>query len=332
MSNTFSATNSLKGIAISAVLINHYLNMNVKGTFLGYASLFVSLFFIVSGYGIYHSLTNRYRLEPHGIKKLLTFYANRLLRLYPLFLVAYITQCILFDTPILTWTLLGIHAQGHFWFIPAIIQCYLVSPLFFICLKKNRFWSLNGLILTFLIANVLLTSGALPELLGNSLRFIHQYWREVYFLSPLLFGLAMLVAEYIECWNEVASFEKIYLFALLLALVLFMMIIFNYQQKPHYLFSLLTTTICPLLLLTISAIYFLANNLSISLLSSIGTASFSIYLFHIIFYRSVNQLTGLGKNSWLEFIIVLILLPLFFYLCKFVEKQTSMLLDRLKHH
>ena len=139
----------------------------------------------------------------------------------------------------------------------------------------------------------------------------------------------MLVAEYLESWNEIASSEKIYLFTLLLALVLFMMIIFKYQQKPQYLFSLLTTTLCPLLLLTISAVYFLANNLSISLLSSIGTASFSIYLFHIIFYRSVNQLTGLGKNSWLEFIIVLIFMPLFFYFCKFVEKQTSMLFERL---
>ena len=330
MMNTFGATNSLKGIAICAVLINHFLNYNVKGNFLWFASLFVSIFFIVSGYGIYHSLNRTYGVQPLRFKQLVFFYFNRLLRIYPLFLVAYIAQNVLFDTPIQTWSILGIHVRGHFWFIPAILQCYLLAPLLFICIRKYRFVFLNALLIFFLAGNVALTHGFLPDSLSFLLRFIHQHWRSIYFLSILLFGLGMILPQYLESWETIPSYEKKYLFTLSFSLVLFMMIIFKYQTPDSYLYSLFTKTICPLLLLYTSAIYLLANGLAFRPLAWIGKASFTIYLFHIILYRSVNNITGLGKNSLLELLIVLIILPLFFFLCAGVERWNQLLYERLR--
>ena len=330
MMNTFGATNSLKGIAICAVLINHFLNYNVKGNFLWFASLFVSLFFIVSGYGIYHSMNRSYGLQPLRFRQLVFFYFNRVIRIYPLFLVAYILQNVLFGTPIQTWSLLGIHVRGHFWFIPAILQCYLLAPLLFVCLRNYRFVFLNILLIFFLGGNVALTHGLLPESLSFMLRFIHQHWRGVYFLSILLFGFGMILPHYLESWKRVPSYEKKYLFALSFSLVLFMMIIFKYQTPDSYLYSLFTKTICPLLLLSAGAIYLLANGLEFKPLAWIGKASLTIYLFHIILYRSVNNITGFGKNSLIELLIILGILPLFFFLCARVERWNKLIVEKLR--
>jgi peptidoglycan/LPS O-acetylase OafA/YrhL len=58
--NTRDATNSLKGFAILIVLANHFLNQYVDpNNFSGLANATLSIFFIVSGYGIAHSLEQR---------------------------------------------------------------------------------------------------------------------------------------------------------------------------------------------------------------------------------------------------------------------------------
>ena len=45
MGNSFEPTNTLKGIAIIAVLINHYLNMNVSTDSSGFANLLLARIF-----------------------------------------------------------------------------------------------------------------------------------------------------------------------------------------------------------------------------------------------------------------------------------------------
>ena len=48
----------LRGIAIIIVLVNHYVNYYLSDQFGGYAYRLVSFFFVLSGFGIYHSLNN----------------------------------------------------------------------------------------------------------------------------------------------------------------------------------------------------------------------------------------------------------------------------------
>jgi len=323
MKDTFGSTNSLKGLAICAVLLNHYLNLNIKGDYLWFANLFVGLFFITSGYGIYYSLQRASKEGLLGPENLFRYYTNRLVRIYPLFIIAYLIQCFLFDSAVTSWTLWGLHARGHYWFIPAIIQCYLLAPLMFIAIQKHRFLTLNMFIVFFVAANLVLSSDLLPVHLGNSLKFVHLHWRDVYFLYLLLFALGLTLPHYLDCWKEIHPNEKRYFFMLLLFLVLTMMIVFKYQDSSHYLYSLFTKTICPLLALSIAAVYLLANRLTLPLLAWIGKASYPVYLFHIIMYRSVDTIFGYKKNSLTEFLIIIAVIPLFLFICTIIDRWNN---------
>ena len=57
MKDTLSVTNTLRGIGILVVLVNHYLTLNITGDNRGFAQLWIAVFFIVSGYGINYSLS-----------------------------------------------------------------------------------------------------------------------------------------------------------------------------------------------------------------------------------------------------------------------------------
>jgi len=323
MKDTFGSTDSLKGFAICAVLINHYLLHNIKGNFSGFASLFVSIFFIVSGYGIYCSLKRSGFLDKPRFNKLLTFYFNRLIRIYPLFLTAYLMQSLFFVGNVVAWSVFGIHARGHFWFIPAIIQCYLLAPLIAIAIKKYRFIAVNCIIISFVALNLLLNLSLLPPGFGNPLKFIHLHWRDVYFLYLLLFSLSMVLPVYLNSWSDIPAYEKTYWVMLLVIFGLTMMIVFKYLAPSDYLYTLFTRTLCPLLILCTAAVLLLSNKLSVPVLAWIGKSSYSIYLFHVIVYRSINEIFGIGKNSFVELLIVASVIPLFFYLCTFIEKWNN---------
>ena len=323
MKDTFGSTNSLKGIAICAVLINHFLNLNVTGDYLGFASLIVGLFFIVSGYGISASLERSDTAGSFRPRGLADFYFSRFIRIYPLFIAAYLIQCHAFADPVVSWTVFALHGLGHYWFIPAIIQCYLLAPLLFILIKRYRFFSLIGIVFAFIAANLLLHGDMLPANVGKSLRFVHLYWRDVYFLYLLLFALSMYLPHYLDSWEKIPAHEKKYWFILLLAVVLTIMIVFKYQDPAGYLFTLLTQTVCPVIILSVAAVYLLANRLQFSLLSWIGKASYPIYLFHVSMYRLIDELFGFGKNSVTELLIVIAMLPFFFYLCSLIERLNT---------
>jgi peptidoglycan/LPS O-acetylase OafA/YrhL len=329
MKDTFGSTNSLKGIAIFAVLINHYLNLNLTGDYLWFANLFVGLFFIVSGYGIFCSLERSAAAGPLRFRDLGNFYFSRLIRIYPLFITAYLIQCYLFDEPVISWTIFAIHGRGHYWFIPAIIQCYLLAPLLFFLIKRYRFLTLNIVVFVFLAANLMLHTGMLPAA-NNSIRFIHLQWRDVYFLYLLLFTLSMYLPHYLASWEQIPGYEKKYWFILLLTTVLTVMIVFKYLGSTDYLYILLTGTICPLLLLCLAAVYLLANRLQFPLLTWIGKISYPVYLFHVIMYRSVDQFSGLGKNSLQELLIVIVVLPLFFYCCSLIDRWNNSIIGTLR--
>ena len=320
MKDTFGSTDTLKGIAIFAVLINHFLNLNVSGDYLWFASLFVALFFIVSGYGIYCSLERSSASGSLRSRYLQDFYFSRLIRIYPLFITAYLVQCHLFNEPVVSWTIFAMHGLGHYWFIPAIIQCYLLAPLVFILIRRYRFLSLNCIVLAFVAVNLLLNAGIMPATIGNSLKFVHLHWRDIYFLYLLLFTLSMYLPHYLDTWENIPAYEKKYCFVLLLVLVLTIMIVFKYHGPSSTLYLLMARTICPLVILSIAALYLLANRLQFSLLTWVGSVSYPVYLFHVIVYRSIDEISGFGKDSVAELLIVAAVLPLFFYL--------SMLIDR----
>jgi peptidoglycan/LPS O-acetylase OafA/YrhL len=133
--NTIPATNTLKGVAISVVLINHYMNGHYSVNLVGIANAFVSIFFMMSGYGLYHSLNASTNEVSLSRKTLASFYYGRALRIFPLFWLALVSYKMLSLQAIV-----GLRAPGHLWFIPALLQCYVLAP--FIAMVSTR---INGL-------------------------------------------------------------------------------------------------------------------------------------------------------------------------------------------
>jgi peptidoglycan/LPS O-acetylase OafA/YrhL len=109
MKTTYNSTDTLKGLAVISVLINHYLNMNMQGDCKGFANLIIAIFFIVSGYGIYCSLEHLVRNDKLTFKLVTTFYCTRIIRIFPLYWVAYITESVLFGQDISISSFFAIH-------------------------------------------------------------------------------------------------------------------------------------------------------------------------------------------------------------------------------
>jgi peptidoglycan/LPS O-acetylase OafA/YrhL len=83
--DTRKATETLKGLAIITVLINHYLNDNFSNNYGGFANTTISIFFLLSGYGIYSTLNKRFADNKFSWQALGSFYYDRLIRVFPLF-------------------------------------------------------------------------------------------------------------------------------------------------------------------------------------------------------------------------------------------------------
>jgi len=131
-SDTRDITTYLKGVAIAAVIINHFLNRYVEGSQGGFANAMVSIFFLLSGYGLYYSFEKRFK-DGYSLKKIGRYYLDRGLRIIPIyFMVLLINDQFL-------------HLKLDYWFIPAIIHCYIASvPLYYILkkFKKETYYAL----------------------------------------------------------------------------------------------------------------------------------------------------------------------------------------------
>ena len=316
MTGTFESTNTLKGIAITAVLINHYLNRNLSGDYFGFATQWLSLFFMLSGYGIYLSL-EKFSIENGKltIKNILSFYFLRIVRIFPLFIMAYILQQILFDKEIYLYSLMGIHGTGHFWFVPAILQCYLVSPLIYMLIYFNRLIALFLIVLLFIFSNYILNIQLAQGAIVKALNFVHLNWNNSYFLYIFIFSLSMFLPQYIQNWREVVKSEKYFHFFLFLSLIILYMITVKWTEEFKLLYSYFVITLIPITLIGLMAIYLLCNRFHFMFFSWLGKRAYSIYLFHIIFYYLINLVFKYGRDSIKELIITLSLFPLFLTFC-----------------
>ena len=318
--NTFSSTNSLKGIAIIAVLINHYLNLNVQGDSTGFANLWIVVFFILSGYGIQYSLSSRFNDERISLKIIFNFYYSRIIRILPLFWIAYLIESFLFGYDISILTLLGISGVGHYWFVPAIIQCYLLAPIIYLLARKNRVAVLIVILLAFVFLNWMISLNIFPIKLIDVLKKIHLYWRNVFFLYLLVFFFSMLLPRATSQWSKITYLEKNFYFYLIISIVMLLMLSVKYKAMVPYLHILTTDTIVPVVLIIISSVYLVCNRMVIPYVSKIGSISYSIYLFHMIFYLFIKKYLIYDVHFFFEIGVYIMLFPVFLYLCFKLEK------------
>lgn len=325
-------TDTLKGIAISAVLINHYLNLNISGDWSGFAYQWVSIFFLLSGYGLFHSFERRFH-STITAKEVLIYYYQRAIRIFPLLWVAWSIQLIISHGDISYWIPLGINGSGHYWFIPALLQCYVLSPFLYWILQKNRTISIIAILVIFITINILLSGGHAPHLFIRLAKITNSKWMKMYFFHIIVFTGGLILPSLLRTnksgdTTQKQKFYSLY-FWIFTASIVFIFAFIKYYSHispffPKEFFLL------PLIMIIMLAVYALRKNIQNAFFTSLGRISYSIYLFHISFYLLISNIGQFPQNSLSELLLSVILFPFFIYLCHHIEHFGNSLAGRLK--
>lgn len=328
--NSRQTTNWFKGAAILAVIISHYFQYyttpNLDGWVIEYANGLIFFFFIFSGFGIYHSMERRFSngISASSLKK---YYLDRALRIFPLYWIA------LFIVPwfqsqqfysklhhlngIIYYTgFPAAQAPGIYWFITSIIQCYLLSPLFFIAIKKwgiKRFLISCGCFTLILIPiSFMVFSGHLN--LPNFLKYPFEY-RFFFGAHLLLFGLGMIIAIFSPSLFK--SGKMLFLFFVILSLSIY------FTRYKDMLFHDSASIIAPVFIGSsfLFCLNFLVRKarLPFKFLSLLGIYSYPLYLFHLPFYGLLDRLGLLRHDSIYGAIVILLFSPIFMLFCFRIE-------------
>jgi peptidoglycan/LPS O-acetylase OafA/YrhL len=324
---TFPVTDTLKGFTILIVLVNHFLNINIKGDSSGFANSWIAVFFMLSGYGIFYSLDRCFSGDNKiSLNKIKRFYFQRATRIFPLLILSCLGH-LLVEGKLNGWTLLGIHGSGIYWFIPALIHCYLLSPFLYFSIKNKSVLSYLFISFVFFAGNYLFLSGQLPSRIIDFLDFLNFNWKNNYLLDIIVFFLAM----HIPLWQKGKGSlkNKKNVMTIQIITVLLFLLIFLEMVYVKYFFHI-----------TDSYLHVLAENMSIFLImcfvvvcirfevhirlvSFFGVLSYPLYLFHMLFYGLVDKMTGETQNSMPEIVLVVVLFPVFLYFCSKLEHAVT---------
>lgn len=84
------------------------------------------VFFFQSGYATYYYLKNKF-IDKIEYKSILIFMYNRGIRIFPLLWCAWSLEFYIRQGDLSLLIPTGIHGEGHYWFVPAIFQCYILA-------------------------------------------------------------------------------------------------------------------------------------------------------------------------------------------------------------
>ncbi len=318
MTKTIKTTNTLKGIAISTVVINHYLNLNVRGDSTGFANAWIAIFFFLSGYGLYYSLTQHN--FHNSFNEYILFYYKRIVRIFPLLWLAWLIELLIRKGNISFWIPTGIHASEHYWFIPAILQCYLVAPVIYLAIKKRPIISISILMILIVLINYFLYF-RYSILLTKIANFINARWRWVYFLNILVFAYGMLFAFFNKnITTKKGGFIHYCIFWILILLITILMVFLKVYSHNKYIIEIAfqIAPIVMILLLCVWALNFLIAN---AIFEYLGRISYSIYLFHMSYYLLISNIGSFTENSIKELITTVAFFPIFIFACEYFEKM-----------
>lgn len=319
-------TSLLKGVAILAVLVNHYVNAHLTSGYAGYANGVIALFFVLSGYGLSFSLAGLGELNSHAIK---AFYRKRLLRIYPLYWLALLCAALFWHKTysLATITAFPLHqASGIYWFISSLLQCYLVAPFLY---KLLRAKGLRGY-----LAHILSTAALLQVLYFSlGLPFTSDYfvYRDFFLGHLLLFALGLGLVDFRQDHDGRPGLDR----PLLLGVFLF----FSggvWATRPQDTIAIQDALliapffISAAVLLVYSSLRARFTVPASRVLIVIGEHSYSLYLFHLFYYSLLEKVGIIAHGSLISALLTIALSPLLILCCRLLEERLKRLTDHLQ--
>lgn len=337
MDESFDTTTYLKGIVISMVLVTHYFQnfgTDYFGWVRGYAYGAVSIFFVLAGYGAFHSAKKHFDNNDGFWWNAAKYYLDRALRIFPLYWAA------LLVTPypeILKpgWQTVGIflgapflQAPGVFWFVPAIIQCYLLAPVLYLALRKlgeKIYIALNGAaIAIFLTVTFIFLSLNINKFSDTVIRSNSEviFYKRFFLANVILFSLGLAMVPLLARYKRMMTLAKVTKKAVFPASILaFMLLLFLTRSSYSYIIfdgaklHYMETALAAVFLISAVALCLTAIDTRPPLpLKKIviiaGEASFPLYLFHIAFFLGLDRFRLLKNNDLRSMMIMAALLPI----------------------
>jgi len=320
----------VRGVSIFAVAVGHFSSRFLEQPLPLYSGYLIAFFFIVSGYGIHHSLTTR--IGKLGTAKgLASFFVRRAVRLYPVYWL-WLALDLVFDPAssvaglrLAEVLLFQFHDPPQKWFLHAIVLCYLFAPLFFFAMRRTGKWFLPLLVAGVLVSNVgLRLLGAPPMRCGMYLF--------VYLGNVFLFGFGMYYAAMVPAlrlrksnWGLIAAGAVMSgLFVATRSMQLVATTVPKMQVLPQGWSQTLPVLLYASLLL-VAVLFFSHERWLVGgpVFRFLGRVSLSIYVFEGMYSTSLERMGFIGGVSDWNIVAYLALFPFFAGGCWLLERALS---------
>lgn len=299
----------LRGLAALGIMVFHYtswLHGKLGGqSFLGRVGVYgVSIFYILSGLTLYYV----YREKFHDLNSISTFFIKRFFRIYPLLWLVMISTILLNrNLPPLQELFLNFTGLFGFldwdsyigvgvWSIGNELTFYVAFPFFMLTLKRS------GLVFTILGLSIFAIYLFFAFLIIDPATDLSDQWRN--YVNPLnqlfLFFSGIVVGH---IFTQIPISTAVRLFLMLSSVLIFIFVPTGVEvvDTVFGINRIVFTALC-----IIICIAFFNFNVNLPpglqrLLSSLGEASYSVYLLHPVVYRLVgiflSKFTVIGPST-----------------------------------
>ncbi|MEO1515368.1 MAG: acyltransferase [Bacteroidota bacterium] len=302
-STHLKSLDGLRGLAVLFVLLSHtsnagmYIHKSLDFQRIGKVGVY--LFFVLSAYLLDRQIAIALRREQAGLAYWKNYFLRRFLRIYPLFVIAVFffgvftlmgIPTVINQSKDIPLHLLLLRGENIFWSIPVEFKYYFLSPLLMWFCHRGLRWDRRKLLLAL--------SGAVAVSVLAAVAFELPSVSTFRYLPVFLVGTAVAIYELLAKKGSgqlslpfVNWAGLLALGAILLTIPTCFAFVFGVEVNFHHpVFYLPYALLWALVLL--SAKYgngLLRRLLEVKILRFFGAISFSMYLFHILFLKLVQQ-------------------------------------------
>lgn len=317
----FKALDGLRGVAVLLVLLSHSSNANIFFLeFLNFqriGKVGVYLFFVLSAYLLDRQIALSFITNKSSLTYWKNYFLRRFLRIYPLFVIALILHGVLtfiglktvideiIDIPL---HMALVRGESIFWSIPVEFKYYFISPLIMWLCHKFLKWNKMKLFVAFLL---LLFTSILIELIYHLPLVSTIRYFPIFLVGTFISIFELLYQDKIKRLASPKMYNILGISAftiIIITIPFYFEKIFGYQINFHSsIFYFPYSLIWGIIL--VASKYgkgFLNKVLEFKPLRFIGSISFSMYLFHILFLNFVYSSITPYLQIYVFFILTII--------------------------